>query len=234
MVQALAQLVAERAGDRHLALGLFGPWGSGKSSTIAQLSDFLRKAHPEIRTAEFNAWKNEKATNLGAMLAQAVVNSLTQDLGWWDKIQLAMRLNLLRRDRQRQAATRDVHRLRKCLEGWAWLLLPPVLILITLVVLIWTLLPDLGESSWQWPKWAASLVASVVVAYQGAAGFLERNLTAWFKRLGVKQPATLLRLPDYAGERGILGEIHLTLTQLCSLCLAACRAYPEVCDNHTR
>ncbi|MBL8420034.1 MAG: hypothetical protein JNK92_05300, partial [Dechloromonas sp.] len=67
VVEALAQLVAEREGDRHLALGLFGPWGSGKSSTIAQLSDFLRMAHPEIRTAEFNAWKNEKATNLGAM-----------------------------------------------------------------------------------------------------------------------------------------------------------------------
>ena len=67
--------------------------------------------------------------------------------------------------------------------------------------------------------WAASLAASVVVAYKGAAGFLERNLTGWFKRLGVEQPASLLRLPDYAGERGILGEIHLTLTQLCSLCL---------------
>ncbi|MBL8419438.1 MAG: hypothetical protein JNK92_02275, partial [Dechloromonas sp.] len=199
--------------------GLFGPWGSGKSSTIAQLSDFLRMAHPEIRTAEFNAWKNEKATNLGAMLAQAVVDSLTQDLGLMDRMKLAMRLNLLRRARQRQAAARDVESLGKWLEGWLWLVLPPLLTLVTVLVLIWALPLDLGQSHEPWLKWLASAVASVVVAYKGVAGFLENNLTAWFKRLGVEQPATLLRLPDYAGERGILGEIHLTLTQLCSLCL---------------
>ncbi len=219
VVEALAQLVAEREGDRHLALGLFGPWGSGKSSTIAQLSDFLRMAHPEIRTAEFNAWKNEKATNLGAMLAQAVVDSLTQDLGLMDRMKLAMRLNLLRRARQRQAAARDVESLGKLLEGWLWLVLPPLLTLVTVLVLIWALPLGLGQSNEPWLKWLASAVASVVVAYKGIAGFLENNLTAWFKRLGVEQPATLLRLPDYAGERGILGEIHLTLTQLCSLCL---------------
>jgi len=219
VVEALAQLVAERDGDRHLALGLFGPWGSGKSSTIAQLSAFLAQAHPEIRTAEFNAWKNEKATNLGAMLAQAVVDSLTQDLGLKDKMKLAMRLNLLRRATQRQAVARDVHSSRKWLEGWAWLVLPPLLTLITVLALIWALPLDLGQSGVQWPKWLVSVAASVVVAYRGVAGFLERNLTGWFKRLGVEQPASLLRLPDYAGERGILGEIHLTLTQLCSLCL---------------
>jgi hypothetical protein len=215
VVAALAQLVAEREGDRHLALGLFGPWGSGKSSTISHLSDFLRKAHPEIRTAEFNAWKSEKATNLGAMLAQAVVDSLTQDLGWWAKLDLAIRLNWLRRARERQAVARDVDRVRP----WLWLAGPPLLILVTVLALIWTLSPDFGQSGVRWPTWAASLAASVVVAYKGAAGFLERNLTGWFKRLGVEQPASLLRLPDYAGERGILGEIHLTLTQLCSLCL---------------
>lgn len=219
VVEALAQLVAEREGERHLALGLFGPWGSGKSSTIAQLSAALRDTHPEIRTAEFNAWKNEKATNLGAMLAQAVVDSLTQDLGLKDKMKLAMRLNLLRRARQRQAVARDVHGVCKWLEGWAWLVLPPLLTLIGVLVLIWALPLNLGHSGVLWPQGVASLAAFFVVAYRGVAGFLERNLTSWFARLGVEQPASLLRLPDYAGERGILGEIHLTLTQLCSLCL---------------
>lgn len=54
ITEALRQLIAEREGTQHFALGLFGSWGSGKSSLIFHLAEQLKKKHPEILIAEFN------------------------------------------------------------------------------------------------------------------------------------------------------------------------------------
>lgn len=209
ITEALRQLIAEREGTQHFALGLFGSWGSGKSSLIRHLAEQLEEKHPEILMAEFNAWKNEKASNLGAMLAQSVVECLTTDLGLWQKFRLAMKLVDARNAWFRKGANKCF----QTISPWLFMLFPPLLLIMVVVLLVWALPLPGGD----WVKWLAGCVSVVAVAYQSASVFLRNNLGEWFKHINVHKVLSHFRLPSYSEHRGLAAEIHQTLEYLCAL-----------------
>lgn len=49
-------------------VGLYGPWGSGKSSILLALQRELENAGPNVKVVTFDAWRHERATNLLAPL----------------------------------------------------------------------------------------------------------------------------------------------------------------------
>ncbi len=225
IVVALRQLITEREGDQHFALGLFGYWGSGKSSTIEQLKEQLGEQPQRIAIAEFNAWKNEKASNLAAMLAQTVVERLSSGLGIFGKLRLAMRLSVKRRARLAGDLKQDAGKVFAWLESWGWLALPPLLSVMVVGLLIWAI--PIADGQWlEMPlKLLIGVGVSIALAYKSLAAFLKDNLTEFFKQVGVERPASLLQLPSYTDQRGLLGEIHLTLKALCELRLGDGEGY---------
>lgn len=218
LTQALCRLLTEREDDHPFAIGLFGHWGTGKSSQVNFLQEELKKAgKAKILVAEFNAWQNEKATNLAAMLAQAVVDGLVADKGMWEKLKLAVRLAALHHSHTRNTVEQGGRSLFVWLSQawpWAWVLLPPVGALLLLAPLLWWL-PLPGEAFAPFIKILAGAAATLASAYH----FMRSHLTEWFKRLDIKKSLSLLSLPDYSAHRGLILDIHRTLHDLCALSL---------------
>lgn len=219
IVDALCQLIAKREGTQHFSVGLFGSWGTGKSSLIEHLRKKLEVDQPDILFAEFNAWKNEKASNLGAMLAQSVVDRLTADLGPWQRLCLATKLMAKRQPSLGKAASSWKAKLAQLWSiSFPWILvaMPPVLLVLAIVILLWWFWGDLDSIK----AWLAGVIASVLaisVAYKSCASFLRENLTAWFKKVDAQKLLSQLKLPDYGQYRGLSGEIHQMLSCLCEL-----------------
>ncbi len=57
--QALAELILNS--ETPLTLGLFGPWGSGKTSLMRLIVDQVQKRRPQTHVAWFNAWRYERS-----------------------------------------------------------------------------------------------------------------------------------------------------------------------------
>lgn len=72
-VGALSAAVAGGNPARY-TVGLYGPWGTGKSSILSALKIELGKAFLESTVVEFDAWRHERAGNLLAPLLWAVKN----------------------------------------------------------------------------------------------------------------------------------------------------------------
>lgn len=211
ITEALRQLIAEREGTQHFALGLFGSWGSGKSSLILHLAEQLKEKHPEILIAEFNAWKNEKASNLGAMLAQSVVECLTADLNVWQKFCLAIKLV----DARNAWLRKGKNELMQAVYPWLLVFSPPLLLILAVTSLLWFI--PLPEGEWsRWVKWLSG-ISAIAVAWQSALVFLRNNLGEWFKHVSAQKAFSYFRLPSYGQHRGLAGEIHQTLGYLCHL-----------------
>lgn len=209
ITEALRQLIAEREGTQHFALGLFGSWGSGKSSLILHLAEQLNEKHPEILIAEFNAWKNEKASNLGAMLAQSVVECLTADLNVWQKFCLAIKLV----DARNAWLRKGVNKYFQAIFPWLLVLSPPLMLIMVVVLLVWALPLPGGD----WVRLLSVSVSVIAVAYQSTSLFLRNNLGEWFKHINAHKVLLLFRLPSYSEHRGLAAEIHQTLGYLCAL-----------------
>ncbi|MEM6749675.1 MAG: P-loop NTPase fold protein [Planctomycetota bacterium] len=85
LAEALAALFASPDQGTPVTVGLFGEWGSGKSSLLSQIEIDLRQqardhgAPGAFRFAWFNAWAYEQTDDLRAGLAQEVVKGLVED-----------------------------------------------------------------------------------------------------------------------------------------------------------
>lgn len=211
---ALHRLLTEREDEHPFAIGLFGHWGAGKSSQVNFLQEKLKKSvNPNILFAEFNAWQNEKATNLAAMLAQAVVDGMVADKGIWEKIKLAFRLSVLRHSHTKNAIEQGWRSLTNWLS-WAWVLLPQVGLLLSLSLLLFWI-PVNGDLFFAFFKIPVWILATGATVYH----FTRSHLTELFKRLDMKKFLSLFSLPDYSAHQGLTLEIHRTLRDLCTLCL---------------
>ena len=90
LVEALAELIADKNQGTPFTIGLLGRWGAGKSTVMKMLQDVLRSREDgqRFKFAEFNAWEYERTDNLEAGLAQEVVRSLVEPLGFRKKLSL--------------------------------------------------------------------------------------------------------------------------------------------------
>jgi KAP family P-loop domain len=216
LTQALYRLLTEREDVHPFAIGLFGQWGAGKSSQIEFLRQELERVDsPKVLVAKFNAWQNEKATNLAAMMAQCVVDGLTANEGLGRKLSLALQL----------AVSRHSPTIQNVKQGWksfiAWLLtlawvLSPYAILLLLLALILYWMPPFV--SWK-HAWTLKVTSETFAVMFSSYHFMRSHLTDWFKRLDPNKSLSLFSLPDYSAHRGLILEIHRTLQNLCALCL---------------
>ena len=65
-IDSLADLIIDRSTSTPLTIGIFGQWGSGKTS-LMQLIRTQVEARPRYRTVWFNAWKYEREDLAGAV-----------------------------------------------------------------------------------------------------------------------------------------------------------------------
>ncbi len=217
LTTALLRILTEREDDHAFAIGLFGHWGSGKTSQVNFLQEELKNTEkPTVLIAKFDAWQNEKAANLAAMMAQSVVDGLVADKGIWEKLKLAVKLSALRHAHTKKDIRKDWHSFTVWLS-WSWMLLPPVGSLLLLVITLWWVpLPDnLGTTFIK----GLAIPAALVSAYYSVSHFMRSHLTEWFKKIDAKKALSLFALPDYSSHRGLILDIHHTLRNLCSLCL---------------
>jgi hypothetical protein len=64
--------VVRHADPLPLTVGVFGPWGSGKSSFLRMWQDLLKRA-PQDRTVWFNPWKYDQRVEVWAALLQSLL-----------------------------------------------------------------------------------------------------------------------------------------------------------------
>lgn len=76
---SLSELITEK-GITPFTIGIFGSWGTGKTSLMLMLKEKL-ESKDDVRTVWFNAWKFDDEKQIWAALIQAVLNQLAVSLG---------------------------------------------------------------------------------------------------------------------------------------------------------
>lgn len=222
LTNAVADLLTTRMDKHPLAMALFGAWGSGKSSFIDFVKKELSKRETtSFRFAEFNAWRNERVDNIGAALAQAVVESLVSERSLTQQVALAFRLAKRRKARLRQALEKDAKGAKLWLRAkWDWftfalMYFAAPLAIVGLAVLL------LFQT--QVPRLLAGIVGTAtagLVAMFSVKIALSKELLDWFKTLAKDQKFSFSILPDYSSKLGSFHEMGRTLEDLCALTLS--------------
>jgi len=83
---SLSELITEK-GITPFTIGIFGSWGTGKTSLMLMLKKKL-ESQANVRTVWFNAWKFDDEKQIWAALIQAVLNQLAVTLGESTKLKL--------------------------------------------------------------------------------------------------------------------------------------------------
>ena len=93
-VQALKELVIHSSTKTPLTLGIFGRWGTGKTTLMRMLERELKSAG--IATVWFNAWQYGNEDELWAAFLQSIFNKMQADLGLFRKLSFKLKLLLKR------------------------------------------------------------------------------------------------------------------------------------------
>lgn len=222
--KALAQLLDKRQDDKPLTIALFGPWGAGKSTLIGIVRQELTKSSKRFEFADFNAWKNERVDNMGAALAQSVVDTLIGDLGYWSQLGIALKISARRKARLRkslqQSAGAAVVRVKMFaltyVVPFGW---PISLLAITVALAGFSLSVPLSDPL-RWLMTSLGGLATVAMAWASAHAVIFKGLLESFKTVAKDQKlADRLLLPDYSEKLGSAYEIGRTLDDLCDLTL---------------
>ena len=87
---ALASIVLKPETAPPLVVGIYGPWGSGKSTFLRlverQLTDRAGSAPTRLITVRYNAWEYADAPKLWAGLVAQIAKQLDADLGFWRRL----------------------------------------------------------------------------------------------------------------------------------------------------
>jgi hypothetical protein len=214
ITDALVGLLRNRFTTEPMTIGLFGEWGSGKSSQVSFVKKQLETpsaTHPHIRLIEFNAWEHEKCDNLSAALAQTVVEKLIQETSLMEQWKLARQLAARKRAHITKAANKDW--LSAQLKIYQWLApfmsMGPVLALAIASLVL--------QFDMNWFAKLASMGVLALSAWKAVNKYVTENLTTWFKRIAGGEGGGPFGLPDYAAKLGSFHEIRETLQHLVSL-----------------
>lgn len=90
--RALQEVIANASSDNDFVLGLFAPWGRGKSTLIAQVAQGLKGTHHKV---VFGAAKYPSRPEVWVNLYQTISDAASAG-GFWNKWALRLRLGLLR------------------------------------------------------------------------------------------------------------------------------------------
>ncbi|REJ54089.1 MAG: serine/threonine-protein kinase pkn1 [Microcystis aeruginosa DA14] len=96
-VIAIAEFLLHEQTQPPLTLSVEGEWGSGKSSFMKMLEEYLRKKGG--RTVWFNAWRDDKAESVWAAFALSFIKQISTPKNWRDLPRIILgyfKLQLLR------------------------------------------------------------------------------------------------------------------------------------------
>ncbi|WP_332815969.1 KAP family P-loop NTPase fold protein [Ramlibacter sp.] len=219
---ALAQLLVRRRDEKPLAVALFGAWGAGKSTLIHLVRQQLNNPAVPFECAEFNAWKHERVDNMGAALAQSVVDALIGQMGFFQQLGIALKISAARKARVRSAIAKTAKSASDGLKLWlltyivpfAW---PASLLLLTLIFLGYAILSD---SRLSWLATSITGTATVIIGWVAAHVAVFKGLMESFKKAAKDQALKdKFLLPDFSEKLGTAHEIGRTLEDLCQLAL---------------
>ncbi|MGD2250722.1 MAG: P-loop NTPase fold protein [Candidatus Methanofastidiosia archaeon] len=118
---SLSEFIVEK-GITPFTIGIFGSWGSGKTSLMLMLKKKLESKY-NVKTVWFNAWKFDDEKQIWTALIQTILNCLEPSLGWRSKrkikklrdsiewVQVATFLN-----NSMISGKPDINSLRKCFK----------------------------------------------------------------------------------------------------------------------
>ncbi|WP_157248267.1 KAP family P-loop NTPase fold protein [Nonomuraea typhae] len=79
---ALAEVITDAATETPFTIGVFGPWGSGKSSLLRMLDQRLAEDHAErVVRVHFNPWVHRREPNMLLPLLHTLHDALAEDRG---------------------------------------------------------------------------------------------------------------------------------------------------------
>lgn len=77
--------------DVQLSIGVYGEWGSGKSSFLQMVWEALKRDY-DIHPILFDAWKYDQDDNLWAALIQTILNQAPLYGNWYQRISVRFRI----------------------------------------------------------------------------------------------------------------------------------------------
>ncbi len=98
-VGAIADFLENKETIPPFTLSIEGDWGSGKSSFMMQLRDFLEKN--KATTINFNAWRHDKVESMWSTFALTFISQLEKKISWYKRPFLNLKLSICRFDFQR-------------------------------------------------------------------------------------------------------------------------------------
>jgi KAP family P-loop domain len=76
---------------RQLTIGVYGEWGSGKTSFLKMVAKHLRE-EKHIYPVWFDAWKYDKEDNLWSALLQSILNQVSEHGNWYRRVWVKIRI----------------------------------------------------------------------------------------------------------------------------------------------
>lgn len=221
ITRSLTQLLTHRSDTKPLAIGLFGHWGSGKSSQIEFLKHALvQTERPRVQVVEFNAWQHERSENMGAALAQTLLESSVRERGFFDQLRLAARFAAAEQNRLKHSLRIDANSLLARLGPWTLLisaLATPAVVMALLAGLLFN-----ASGAHLWLQSLGSSLAILWVTRLSWRRFIAEHLTQWFKpSAAAPSLGRHFGLPDFRAQIGVFHAIQASLANLCALCLKA-------------
>lgn len=96
-LQGLIEHSSENTQHKPFVFGLFGKWGTGKSTIINLLKKELEDSKKKFKFIEHNAWQNEHCLNVTASIANSITNSLYSKKNIFSRIGLAFKSQVLQK-----------------------------------------------------------------------------------------------------------------------------------------
>ena len=90
-VDALSAVILDPQTKTPIIMGVFGRWGTGKSTLMRMLQRRLEAER--LQTVWFNAWLYSKEDEIWAALLQSLMSTLSRTLTWRQKVRFALGLH---------------------------------------------------------------------------------------------------------------------------------------------